>query len=93
MANTLNQNKEKIIYAEWSDIRDELIVIAKERSKREGRRISESELLREITLAFANKHRKARGKAALDLDPTSAPGGVDMKRGVHRRNKMRSKAA
>jgi hypothetical protein len=78
MANMLNPNKERIIYAEWSDIRDQLGVIRAELSKKEGREITEAELLRRLTLDYVNKRRKARGKKPLKLDPISLPGGVQM---------------
>lgn len=88
MANTLNPNKEKIIFAEWSDKRDELLFEAQELSKKEGRDISEAELLRRITAEYINKRRKARGQKPLDLDSSSSPGGHPLShvRGVKRRH-------
>jgi hypothetical protein len=78
MANMLSPDKEKITYAEWSDVRDELAVIRKELSLREGREIGEAEFIRIITLQQANKHLRAKGKPTLDLDPSATPGGKEM---------------
>lgn len=72
----LNPGKTKVIFAQWNDIRDEIDKARAEQSKREGREISEAEFLRTLTLNFANKRLKARGKKPLDLDPKSAPGGI-----------------
>jgi len=87
MANMLNPNKERIIYAEWRDVRDQLTVIRDELSKKEGREITEAELLRRLTLAHINKYREARGKKPLKLDPISLPGGVPMARSRKKRKK------
>ncbi len=76
MPNQLSPYKEKIIYAEWSDIRDELAVIRQELSSKEGREITEAEFIRKLTLDYVNKRRIAQGKKKLNLDPTSSPGGV-----------------
>lgn len=75
MSNQLNPDKSKIIYAEWSEVRDYLREMADETGKKEGRDISEAEMMRGLTLDAVNKWRKAQGKEALDLDPASAPGG------------------
>jgi hypothetical protein len=87
MANVLDRNKRRIIYAEWREVRDQLAVIRAELSKKEGREITEAELLRRMTLTHVNKYRKARGKEPLKLDPISLPGGVPMARPRKKRKK------
>ncbi len=63
MPNQLSPYKEKIIYAEWSDIRDELAVIRQELSSKEGREITEAEFIRKLTLDYvisAELHKEKR---------------------------------
>lgn len=92
MANQLNPEKEKIIYAEWQATRDELDKARNEMSKKEGREISEAEFFRTLTLNYANKRLKARGQRPLDLDPKSSPGGITAAP-RDRRHAKRQKAA
>jgi hypothetical protein len=73
--NKLSPDKERIVYAEWSAVRNEIEKIRSERSKAEGREITEAEFLRCLTLKRVNKYRAKRGKKKLTLDPTSSPGG------------------
>jgi hypothetical protein len=76
MANQLNPDKERIIYAEWSRVRAELAQIRNELEKKGGREISEAEFLRSLTLNYVNEWRQGKGQEPLDLDPTSPPGGL-----------------
>jgi hypothetical protein len=75
MPQQLKAEKERIVYAEWTEVRDDLQHIAAEMTRKDGRKITEAELLRRITLNFVNRQRKKRGEKALDLDPKSGPGG------------------
>jgi hypothetical protein len=76
MSNQLSLDKEKIVYAEWSKVRNEIEKIRLEKSKREGREITEAEFLRCLTLKRVNNYRSKRGKKKLTLDPMSGPGGA-----------------
>lgn len=76
MPNVPDASKERITYAEFSLVREELIGIAKDLGDQEGREVTESEVLRRFTLELANKRRRAMGKKALTLDPSTKPGGT-----------------
>lgn len=86
MPNQLSDEKEKITYAEFSEVREQLAKIAEDLSEQEGRTISEAELMRLITLDFANKNLRKQGKAELNVDPSSLPGGSpSVRRRLHKR--------
>ena len=74
--NKLSPDKERIVYAEWIEVRNEIEKIRREKSKREGREITEAEFLRCLTLKRVNKYRTKRGRKKLTLDPVSGPGGA-----------------
>lgn len=76
MANQLSPEKEKIVYAEFTEVLDELAKKRMELSEKEGREISQAEMLRRIHLWYVNQDRTKRGEKKLNLDPTSAPGGM-----------------
>lgn len=59
MASQAHPDKEKITYGEWKRIRNYIRKIAQE----EG--LSEPEMLRKITLGYANRHRKRKGQKPL----------------------------
>lgn len=76
MANMMNPDKEKIIYSEWVEVREELERIRQKMSDEGGgAEVPESEFLRILTLKAANASRKARGLPPLNVDPSASPFG------------------
>jgi hypothetical protein len=72
MANRISEDKTKIIYSEWDDVRADLVRVREELAEKERVEfISEAEHLRRLTLAEVNKFRRRRGERPLDLDPSS----------------------
>lgn len=79
MANVLNSDKERLIYAEWTQVRDAIAEVRQELTVIEGREISEAEFMRRQTLETANRWLKSKGRKTLVLDSRSGPGGVTRK--------------
>lgn len=68
MPGQLNADKEKITYAEWTDVREELEKLRKDLAKKEKRDIDEAELLRYMTITAINKRRREHGQPPLELE-------------------------
>jgi hypothetical protein len=69
----LDPDKERLTYAEWTDVLEELAELGAEIARKEGRTepLSKAEVLRRLTLREVNRRRKSKGKKPLDLPPES----------------------
>jgi hypothetical protein len=77
MPNQPDPEKERIIYLEWTDVRDELTKIRQEIAAEEGvPELTEAEFLRRLTIDYINDRRKSHKKKLMLRDPASTPGGV-----------------
>lgn len=73
MPNQIHPDKASRTYSEWDDVLKVLQDEAKERKTSTGKKVEVATLIREATLAKANKILAKQGKQLLELDPTGDP--------------------
>jgi len=77
--NQPSKDKTKFTFFEHKDVFSEMKQAAAEQSEKYGRIVKIPEIIRTLTLNFANERRKKLGKEPIDYDPASgkfAPPGI-----------------